>query len=207
MKTSTMSKTKKITYFAILTALVLVLQFTASAIKIGPVTLNFVLLPIVVCGMLLGVLYGALLGFAVGVIILLAGVIGMDGFTNVMFAAYPLGITMVCILKTTLAGAAGAYVFKLLVGKNKRLASYMSAATVPVVNTCTFIIGMLFMKAGLIDNGFIDAGESALWAVCVGLVTFNFFFEFAINVLLAPAMYRGVTAIDKAFGDKAKKGE
>lgn len=200
MKFSDMPKTRRITYFAILTALVLLLQFTASAIKIGAVTLNFVLIPIVVCGMLLGVLYGALLGFVAGVIILLAGVIGMDGFTNVMFAEYPVGITLICILKTTFAGAAGAFVYGLLKNKNKYAAAYVSSAIVPIVNTGTFIIGMLFMKSGLVANGFIDGGKFALWAICVGLVTFNFFFELGINLLLAPALYRCVTAIDKAFG-------
>ena len=90
MKTSGMPKAKRITYFAILAALVVVLQFTASAIKIGAVTLNFVLVPIIVSGMLLGWIYGALLGAVAGLIILLAGVIGMDGFTNVLFAEYPI---------------------------------------------------------------------------------------------------------------------
>ncbi len=200
MNFSEMPKTRKITYFAILTALVLVLQFTASAIKIGAVTLNFVLIPIVVCGMILGVLYGALLGFIVGLVILLAGVIGMDGFTNVMFAEYPVGITLICILKTAFAGAAGATVFSLFKNKNEYLATYLSAAIVPIVNTATFIVGMLFMKSGLTSNGFIDGGKAALWQICVGLVTFNFFLELALSLLLAPALYRGVRAIDKAFG-------
>lgn len=200
MKVSDMPKTRRITYFAILTALVLLLQFTASAIKIGAVTLNFVLIPIVVCGMLLGVLYGALLGFVAGVIILLAGVIGMDGFTNVMFVEYPVGITLICVLKTTFAGAAGAFVYGLLKNKNKYASAYVSSAIVPIINTGVFIVGMLFMKNGLVANGFIDGGKFALWAICVGLVTFNFFFELGINLLLAPALYRCVTAIDRAFG-------
>lgn len=200
MKASQMPKTKKITYFAILTALVLVLQFTASAVKIGAVTLNFVLVPIVVCGMLLGALYGAMLGFVIGLVILLAGVIGMDGFTNVMFAEYPVGITLVCILKTTLAGAVGAWVFGAIKGKNKHVAAYLSAAVVPIVNTGVFIIGMLFMKNGLVSNGFIDGGKAALWGICVGIVTFNFFIELALNLLLAPALYRGVAVIDKSLG-------
>ena len=203
MKTSGMPKAKRITYFAILAALVVVLQFTASAIKIGAVTLNFVLVPIIVSGMLLGWIYGALLGAVAGLIILLAGVVGMDGFTNVLFAEYPIGITLVCILKTALAGALGGIVYALLENKNKYIATYVSAAVVPVTNTGVFIIGMLFMKNGLVANGFIDGGKSALWGICVGIVTFNFFLEFALNLLLAPAVYRAITVIDKASGKSA----
>lgn len=197
MKTLQMQKARKLTYFAILTALVVVLQFTASAIKIGAVTLNFVLVPVIVCGILLGVFYGALLGFIVGVIILLAGVIGMDGFTNVLFAEYPVAITLVCVLKTTLAGAVSALVFNAAGKKHRYLGTFLSAVSAPVVNTGTFVVSMLFLQNALLEKGFIDGGKNAFISICIGLVGINFVFELLLNVVFAPAVYRVITIIDK----------
>ena len=196
--TNDLSKSKKITYFSILTALVIVLQFTASAIKIGAVTLNFVLVPIIICGIILGCIYGALLGAVAGLVILLAGVIGMDGFTNVLFADYPIGITLICILKTTIAGAFGGLIYKVFSKKNKSLAIFMSSSIVPITNTGIFILGMLMMQDGLIKNGFLADGTSALVGICVGIVTFNFFFELALNIIVAPAIYKVLTVLDKS---------
>ena len=143
MLNSSMSKTKKLTYFAILTALVVVLQFTANAVKIGAVTLNFVLVPLIVCGMVLGAAYAIALGAIIGVIILLSGVIGMDGFTNVLFGEAPVVITLVCVLKTALAGLAGALIFKFFYKKHRLLGTFLSAAATPIVNTGVFVLGML----------------------------------------------------------------
>ena len=200
METTKLSKAKKLAYFAILTAIVLILQFTGSAIKIGAVTLNFVLIPIVLCGILLDWVYGALMGFIVGLVVLLSGVIGMDGFTNVLFAENPLVITLACILKTTLAGAVGALVYKVLHKKHEYLGTVVSAASVPVVNTGIFILGMLLMKNALVKSGFIDGGTSALYGICVGIVGINFVFEFLLNIILAPAIYKVIQVVDKSLG-------
>ena len=212
MENTNLSKAKKLSYFAILTAIVLILQFTGSAIKIGAVTLNFVLIPIVLCGILLGWVYGALMGFIVGLVVLLSGVIGMDGFTNVLFAENPLVITLVCILKTTLAGAVGALIYKVFPKKHEYLGTVVSAASVPVVNTGVFILGMLLMKNALIKNGYIDGGTSALYGICVALVGINFVFEFLLNIILAPAIYKVIQVVGKSSGkgdysEEAEKSE
>ena len=77
--------TKKIVYFAILLALVVVLQFVGSYIKIGPVSISLVLVPIVLGGLLLGCAAGAALGFSFGMITFIAGVAGLDPFTFALF--------------------------------------------------------------------------------------------------------------------------
>lgn len=204
MLNSSMSKTKKLTYFAILTALVVVLQFTANAVKIGAVTLNFVLVPLIVCGMVLGAAYAIALGAIIGVIILLSGVIGMDGFTNVLFGEAPVVITLVCVLKTALAGLAGALIFKFFYKKHKLLGTFLSAAATPIVNTGVFVLGMLTITSSLVSNGYIDGGKQALVAICVGLVGVNFVFELILNLVLAPAVYRVIEILEKSFNKDAE---
>ena len=204
MLNSSMSKTKKLTYFAILTALVVVLQFTANAVKIGAVTLNFVLVPLIVCGMVLGAAYAIALGAIIGVIILLSGVIGMDGFTNVLFGEAPVVITLVCVLKTALAGLAGALIFKFFYKKHRLLGTFLSAAATPIVNTGVFVLGMLTITSSLVSNGYIDGGKQALVAICVGLVGVNFVFELILNLVLAPAVYRVIEILEKCFNKDAE---
>lgn len=204
MLNSSMSKTKKLTYFAILTALVVVLQFTANAVKIGAVTLNFVLVPLIVCGMVLGAAYAIALGAIIGVIILLSGVIGMDGFTNVLFGEAPVVITLVCVLKTALAGLAGALIFKFFYKKHRLLGTFLSAAATPIVNTGVFVLGMLTITSSLVSNGYIDGGKQALVAICVGLVGVNFVFELILNLVLAPAVYRVIEILEKSFNKDAE---
>lgn len=197
------SKTRKITYFAILTALAIVLQLTLGQLTImGVVKLNFTLVIIVVCAMILGTIYAGMLGAIVGVVILLNGVIGVDGFTNVLFAEQPVIITLTCILKTALAGVLSGVVFNLFREKNRLVGAFVSATVAPIVNTGVFVFFMLLIKQNLINSGFIDGGKNAFITICVSLVGINFIFEILLSILLAPAVYRVVTIVDKSFREE-----
>ena len=63
MRTSTTKKVVKMVQLALLIALVFVLQMLGSFIKIGPLPMSFVLVPIVIGAFLLGWREGAFLGF------------------------------------------------------------------------------------------------------------------------------------------------
>lgn len=196
-----MSFAKKISYFAILTAITVVLQFVGGSIHLGPVNVNLTLIPLVLCGMILGVKYSTGLGAIIGVVFLIQGISGLEPFTGALFYASPVVLSLVCVLKTTFAGAVGAVVYKALCNKNKYLATFCSAGAVPVVNTGVFILGMLFLKTPLYDYlasaGLDVSGMNPLYVILVIIVTYNFFIEFAVNLLLAPAVYKVITIIDK----------
>ena len=87
---------QKIVYTAIFVALVVILQFAGSYIKIGPISISLVLIPIVLGGILLGPLVGLLLGFTFGLITLIAGVTGLDGFTLLLFQQTPVMTVLIC---------------------------------------------------------------------------------------------------------------
>ena len=59
-------KTLTMVQIALLSALVVVLQVFFSAIRIGVVTLNFVLVPIVIAGVLIGPMAGLIVGAFAG---------------------------------------------------------------------------------------------------------------------------------------------
>lgn len=200
----TFSQAKKLTYFAVLTALTVVLQLLGNTVRIGIVTLNFSLIPIVLAAILLGVWYGTALGAITGLIILLhCGILGADGFTNVLFATDPVVITLVCVVKTALAGTVSALLFKLLNKRNGFLATAVASGIVPIINSGVFILGMLCIIPSLYNAGFLAEGANAFAGIVIGFVGLNFVFEFALNVIVVPALYRVIGIVDRSlFGEK-----
>jgi uncharacterized membrane protein len=187
------------TYFSILTALVLVLHFTGIGIKLPflstPVSLT--LIPIVLCAMLLGPACGAFLGFIYGFVVYVSlGVMAMDPFTNILFVNNPIITFLICTVKTSLAGFLSGVLYKLIKEKNIVAATFAAACIAPIANTGVFILGCLFI-ADTIASNFVAGGESVLYFIAIVLPGFNFIFEFLFNVLLSPTIHRIATIVSK----------
>lgn len=80
---------RNLAILGVLSAFIVVLQVFGSYIAIGTVRLSFVLVPIVLGGIMTGVWGGAFLGLIFGVITLIMGVVGLDGFTFILFSDHP----------------------------------------------------------------------------------------------------------------------
>lgn len=195
MKNGKLSLSGYITRMAILVALVIVLQTLGSYIKIMSVSISLVLIPIVFGGMTLGVASGTILGFVFGLITLIAGITGTDGFTNVLFTAHPFGTSLICLVKATAAGFVPAVVFKALKNKNQTLAAIVAAALAPIVNTGLFILGVLLFVKDTVSENFLN-GQSLMYFLIIGCAGINFIVEFLLNVLTAPALGRVYRAVD-----------
>ena len=178
---------KQIAGISVLLALVIVLQAVGGTISIGAVQLNFTLIPIVLGGILFGPLVGALLGFACGVVVLIQVIMGVIPFYASIWAGDPFVVTLTCLLKTTVAGFLAGVIYKALANKNKVVATFVASAIVPIVNTSLFVIGCLFMTNSIYP---MANGENVLVFILVSIVTFNFFIELAINLMVAPALDR-----------------
>lgn len=198
---------KNVTYFAVLLALVIVLQIFASAIPVGATgaTLNFSLVPIVLGAILLGPVGGMLLGLACGIVVLVQ-VIVLTGnaFYLAIWTNSPVVTTFTCILKTTAAGLLAGIAYHFLSGKNSLVAAFVASAIVPVVNTGLFILGCLCMTGTIAEFGGGLSGVDILVFILVGLVSFNFFIELAINLILTPAIHRVVMVVEKQLGKQHK---
>lgn len=185
---------KRVTGMAVLLALVIVLQAFGGTVSIGAVQLNFTLLPIVLGAIIYGVGVGAFLGLACGVVVLIQVIMGLVPFYALIWANDPVATTLTCLLKTTVAGAIAGWLYRAMSKTNAKLAVFVASGIVPVINTALFIVGCLFMR----NSVYGLAGEqNVLGFILVGLVTFNFFIEFAINLLLAPAVHRVIGIITR----------
>lgn len=181
---------KKLTFLALMTAIVAVLQVLSGVIQFGPFSITLALTPIIVGAALYGWKAGAWLGFVFGAVTLTNAALFMA-------ASIPATI-LVCLLKGTAAGAAAGVVYKLLKRKNEYVAVIAAAITCPIVNTGIFALGCLAFFMPTITA---LAGESdAVGFIFTGLITYNFFVEFGVNLVLAPVVYRIIQ-----IGKKAKK--
>ena len=195
---------KNIAYLAVLLALVIALQAFGGTIAIGAVQLNFTLVPIVVGAILFGPFVGAFLGFACGVVVLVQVIMGLVPFYAVIWANSPVITILTCIVKTTVAGLLAGLIYRLLERINKLVAVFVASGIVPVVNTTLFILGCLCMGNAIsVFQGNIEmSGMNIFVFIVVILVTWNFFIEFAINLLLAPAIHRVVLVVEKYIGKR-----
>ena len=187
---------KNVATLGVLLALVIVLQAVGGSINIGAVALNFTLIPIVLGAIMLGPWAGAFLGLACGVVVLIQVIIAPSGFYFIIWSESPIVTTMICLWKTTVAGLAAGFLFQWLEKWNRYVAIFAAAAIVPIVNTSLFILGCLCMwnTIGLMANG-----TNVFIFIIVSLVTFNFFAEFAVNLLVAPALHTVYKAVEKQF--------
>ena len=174
---------------AILTAIVLVLQLTGTAIKLTALgtSISLVLIPIVLGGVLLGPAAGAWLGGVFGCVTYLMGVFGMDAFTFVLFAEHPLLTALVCFGKGIAAGLFAGWVYRLLCKKNNTVAMFAAAAVAPITNTGLFILGALLMSDTLSAN-FVADGSTVLYFLVIVCAGVNFLFELALNLIVTPSI-------------------
>lgn len=189
---------------AILTALVVVLQLVGTFVKIGPLPMSFVLVPIVIGACLLGARAGAFLGFVFGFITMAAGISGADAFSAILWNERPAVFVIICLLKATMAGYGSALVYKALrkafKGKYKLFQAVLASVSAPIINTGIFCAGMLIFYFGALPTLFSEAFAaygSVMKFVFIGLAGVNFIGEFVVNLVLSPAIVRITDTIRK----------
>ncbi len=190
---------KNIAYLAVLLALVVVLQLFASAIPMFGVTLNFSLVPIVLGGMFFGAIGGGFLGFVSGMVTFItAAVMGGEPSTAFLFQANPAVLTLICIGKTTVAGIVSGLVYRLIARKQSLVAAFVSSLLVPILNTGIYMLGMVLMKGDVASFLGTEATANVVFVTVFGLIWLNFVLELAVNLVLAPAIHRVVTVVERA---------
>ena len=171
---------------AILTALVIVLQFMGSFIKFGPFSISLVLIPIVIGAATCSKKIGAWLGLVFGLVVLISGDAALFLAVNVP------GTILTVLLKGALCGYVAAICYGVIEKYNKYVAVVVAAIVCPVVNTGIFLIGcyMFFMDtvSGWAQAAGFDGGVGR-YMIFV-LVGVNFLFELGINIVLSPVIVR-----------------
>ena len=179
------ANTKQVVGLGLITAIVIVLQFLGSFIKLGPFSISLVLIPIVIGAALYGTKAGAWLGFVFGVVVLISG------DAAAFLAVDQLGTIATVLIKGTAAGLGAGLIYRLIEKLNRYIAVIASAIICPLINTGIFLLGCKLFFMDTVTEwatamGFADAGTYMI----VGLVGLNFVFELLINVIVSPVTVR-----------------
>ena len=182
--------TKTLAFGAVLTAIVIVLQYLGSFIHLGPFSVSLVLLPIVIGAALCGTAISTWLGFVFGLVVLISH--DADAFLSIN----AIGTIITVLAKGALAGLAAGLIYNLLKNTNKYVAVVAAAIICPIVNTGIFLIAC---RVFFFDTIKLWAGDmDVVKYMFVGLVGLNFLVELAINVVLSPTVVKIINIVKKS---------
>lgn len=177
--------TETLVLAAVMTALVVILQFMGAIVRLGPFQCSLVLMPIVVGAALCGKKVSAWLGFVFGMVVLL------NGDATAFLTVNAIGTVITVLAKGTLCGFIAGLVYDLLKEKNVYLAVLAAAIVCPIVNTGVFLIGgFLFFFKTIESWGLAMGFANAIEYMFLGLVGGNFLFELITNIVLCPVILR-----------------
>ena len=175
--------TRKLTGLAILTALVVILQFLPVKGPFFLITLTLV--PIVIGSALYGAFSGAWLGFIFGVTVLLSG--DAAAFLTINIP----GTIATVLVKGTLAGLAAGLVYKLASKVNRYFGVICSALVAPVVNTGIFLLGCRLFFMDTVNGWAAASGYENVGAyMLLSLVGINFLIELGVDLVCSPVILR-----------------
>ena len=188
--------TRTMVIAAMMTALVVILQYMGAIVKFGPFSVSLVLIPIVIGTITCGEYVGAWLGFVFGLVVLMTGDAAPFWAVNIS------GTIITVLVKGIACGYVSGIVYKLFnkVFKNKH--SYVSAVCAalvcPVVNTGVFLLGCFAFFMQTVTEwasqfGFPSAGNYIIY----GLVGGNFLFEIALSIIFAPALVHILKVVNR----------
>jgi uncharacterized membrane protein len=177
---------------AVLTALVIVLQYLGSFIKFGMFSISLVLIPIVIGAATCGPKISTWLGFVFGAMVLISG----DAAAFLAIDVF--GTVFTVLVKGIACGLLAGLTYRLLEKKNRYLAVIASAIVCPLANTGVFLIGcFLFFFETIKEWGIAGGFSNVISYMILGLVGGNFLFEMAFNIVLSPTVVRVLSVIKK----------
>lgn len=112
---------KTLTGISILAAVVVVLTVACNFIKFGPFSITLALAPIIIGSALYGKKAGGILGGVFGLVVLLTGLLGMDGGTVLYLCSQNAFATiLICLVKGWAAGYLSGLVYEALWCKKRQ---------------------------------------------------------------------------------------
>ena len=180
---------QRLTGMAMLSAIVVVLQLVGSFIRLGPVSVSLVLVPIAVAAALYGPTAGAVVGGVFSVVVLL------QPDTAFFYNLSVNGTVVTVLFKGILAGLLSGLVYRALEGENSLAAVILAALVCPLVNTGLFLLGCrLFFWDGLTE---LAGGTNTFAYIITTMIGFNFLAELVVNLICVPVIQRIVRAVSK----------
>ena len=185
-------KTHTLVQLSLLTAIILVMAFTpVGYLKIGALSISFLMIPVVIGGMILGPKAGAFLGGVFGLTSFFQ-CFGMDWFGTTLMGVNPIATFITCVVARVLAGLLPGLLFSWMekIDKTKILSYAITSLSGALLNTF-FFVGFLviFFSRTLME---MQMGDT-VWAVITSLVTINAVAEAIVCLVVGAAIAKAVS--------------
>ena len=194
METKSLRKSNVVmmTELALLTAIVILMAYTPLGyLKVGAVSITFIVVPVAVGAVLLGVKAGAFLGLVFG-LTSLAQCFGMDAFGTMIFNAKPVATAVCCIVPRILVGVVPALVFMGMskVCKKRPVNIAVSCVLAPITNTLLYLAFMtIFFQDYMIEaRGYTGKAGIFFLGWLLALVAINAILEAASSLIIGSAI-------------------
>ena len=191
------SQIKTLVVLAILIAITILMAFTpVGYLRIGPVSISFLMIPVAIGAIAKGPLAGALIGTVFGITSFVQ-CFGMDAFGTYLASKNIFFTFIMCVVCRALAGFLAGLVYKIIskFAKNMPLRSSVTGLCAALFNTVLFVgaLILLFGKTTVGEATNIDPsiGIIALFATIVG---FNAIFEAIASFLITGAVGTALSA-------------
>ena len=196
---------KKIVFLAeiaILAALVLLLSFTPLGyLRIGPLSLSLLMIPVAIGAVVMGPLAGAILGCLFGLTSFAQCFMG-DFLGGILVAANPFFAFVVCVVSRTLAGLVCGLIFKAFKGSHKVGPVLVANLAASLLNTLLFLgfLALLYFNLSFTPEQVEALGGlgSALTVVIVTATSINAPIELALCGVVGTAVSKAVLKINSA---------
>lgn len=201
MQNARHSKTLRMAQLAILIAIMLIFAFTpVGYLRVGPVAITFMILPVAVGAIALGPAAGALLGGVFGLTSFIQCFLG-DLFGTFVLSINPVFTFLMCMVPRILCGWLSGLLFRVLNKIDRtKIASYFAASlATALLNTVLFVLCIVVMFWPNPDfvQGMVDFGMTTdtLWLFIVGFVGLNGVIEAAVNFVVGGAAAKAVVRL------------
>ncbi len=152
-------RTMKLVQMAMLSAIIILMAFTPLGyLKVGTLSITFIMIPVVIGAIVLGPSYGAILGGLFGITSFIQ-CFGLEPFGTALFSINPFYTFIICMVPRILMGFLAGLIFKAIarIDKTKVLSFVCASLSGALLNTILFM-GSLVLLFGNTDyiHGFMD---------------------------------------------------
>ena len=177
------SKVRETALTAVLAAIILLMAFTPLGyLRIGPMSITLLVIPVVIGGITLGPVRGGLLGAVFGATSLAQCFMG-DISGAAMFAANAAGTVIACFVPRILIGVVAGVLFPFLMKTARNgAAAFIGTAVAGTLTNSILFIGLVvaFFKDSVLGGG-------SFWAIFVSFFSVNVAVELIVGVIVSAA--------------------
>ncbi len=187
----------KFAQLAVLSAILILMAFTPLGyLRMPGIEITFNAIPVVIGAMVLGPLYGGILGGVFGITSFLQCVFGLSPFGAALLAIDPVLTLVLCMVPRILIGVVAGLLFKAF--KNKNIVSFFVCSLAgSLTNTALFVGGLILLFGNTAYIGDMISASASIVAFFIAFVGINGLIEAIACTVLGGAVSKPLFDMNK----------